>query len=214
MPGAKHKSDFEITTDTTYLALTGDLWGVCCEEFVKTRLSYNGTTLYTVKLWYCNMKRVLRGFDSHVVKTCQKLISEPWPGHTNGHSLVLSARLLHSPRLVAVGLSAGYGTCIWLLWLADLYRLGTSSHPMHYGLTWTVGISTVFQRPLTVPLHSPNGRQMPAVSAVQGDCGRVCQSTGRLQPSGISQCWCCIDCCHGNQAWLCCLHCCTCCCLA
>ena len=122
MPGAKHKSDFEITTDTTYLALTGDLWGVCCEEFVKTWLSYNGTTLYTVKLWYCNMKRVLRGFDSHVVKTCQKLISEPWPGHTNGHSLVLSARLLHSPRLVAVGLSAGgmahaYGSCDWLIYI-------------------------------------------------------------------------------------------------
>ena len=40
------------------------------------------------------------------------------------------------------------------------------------GLMWPVGISTVFQRSLTVPLHSPNGRQMPAVRAVQGDCER------------------------------------------
>ena len=29
------------------------------------------------------------------------------------------------------------------------------------------------QIPLTVPLHSPNGRQMPAVRVVQGDCERV-----------------------------------------
>ena len=29
------------------------------------------------------------------------------------------------------------------------------------------------QRSLTVPSHSPNGRQMPAVGAVQGDCERV-----------------------------------------
>ena len=34
-------------------------------------------------------------------------------------------------------------------------------------------ISTVSQRPLTVPLYSPNGRQLPAVRTVQGDCERV-----------------------------------------
>ena len=53
------------------------------------------------------------------------------------------------------------------------YRLGLPSAPLHYGLTWPVGILTVFQTPVTVPLHSHNGRQMPAVSAVQGDCKRV-----------------------------------------
>ena len=31
---------------------------------------------------------------------------------------------------------------------------------------------------LTVPLHSPNGRQMPAISAVQGDCERVYTAPG------------------------------------
>ena len=36
-----------------------------------------------------------------------------------------------------------------------------------------VGISTIFQRPLTVPLHSPDGRHLPAVRAMQGDCETV-----------------------------------------
>ena len=30
---AEHKSDLELTTHTPYLALTGELWGVCCEDF-------------------------------------------------------------------------------------------------------------------------------------------------------------------------------------
>ena len=41
------------------------------------------------------------------------------------------------------------------------YRLGLPSAPLHYGLTWPMGIPTVFQTPATVPLHCPNGRQMP-----------------------------------------------------
>ena len=32
-------------------------------------------------------------------------------------------------------------------------RLGLPSAPLHYGLTWPVGIPTVFQTPVTVPLH-------------------------------------------------------------
>ena len=42
---------------------------------------------------------------------------------------------------------------------------------MNSGIMWLVGIFGVFKRPLTVSLHSPNGR--PAVRAVQGDCERV-----------------------------------------
>ena len=41
------------------------------------------------------------------------------------------------------------------------YRLGLLSAPLHYGLTWPVGIPTVFQTPVAVLLHSPNGRQIP-----------------------------------------------------
>ena len=32
-------------------------------------------------------------------------------------------------------------------------RLGLPSAPLHYGLKWPVGIPTVFQTPVTVPLH-------------------------------------------------------------
>ena len=42
----EHISEFVFTTDTTYLALTGELWGVCCEEFEENWPNYNGTTLY------------------------------------------------------------------------------------------------------------------------------------------------------------------------
>ena len=53
------------------------------------------------------------------------------------------------------------------------YRLGLPGVAMHYGFMQPVGIPTVFCKALTVPLHSPNGRQMPAIKAVQGDCERV-----------------------------------------
>ena len=59
------------------------------------------------------------------------------------------------------------------------YRLGNSLHVIHYRLTWPVGISTVFEMPLTVPLHSPNGRHLPAIKAVQGDCETVSDSFGQ-----------------------------------
>ena len=61
------------------------------------------------------------------------------------------------------------------LWLVDL-NIDWNKPWFHwilgnYGLTWLVGITTVFHMPLTIPLHSPNGR--PAIRVVQGDCERV-----------------------------------------
>ena len=39
--------DFRITTYTLYLALTGELWGVYCEDFRENwQRYYNGTVLY------------------------------------------------------------------------------------------------------------------------------------------------------------------------
>ena len=38
MATTEHKSDFELTKDTPYLALTGELWGVWSR--------YNDTALY------------------------------------------------------------------------------------------------------------------------------------------------------------------------
>ena len=82
-------------------------------------------------------------------------------------------RLLHGPNLVVIGLSMGYETWPPSNWhhpfVIDWFkhRLGLPSTPFHSGLTWPVGIPTIFQTLVTVPLDSPNGRQMPAVRAVQ-----------------------------------------------
>ena len=46
MTAAEQKSDIKLTTDTPYLALTGELRGVCCEDLGKNWASFNGTTLY------------------------------------------------------------------------------------------------------------------------------------------------------------------------
>ena len=43
MTAAPHKSYFELTKDTPYLTLTGE---VCCEDFGETWSCYNGTALY------------------------------------------------------------------------------------------------------------------------------------------------------------------------
>ena len=67
-----------------------------------------------------------------------------WP-YPSGH------RVLHSPSLVAVGLSVGWHHSFVIGWSKD--RLGLPSAPLHYGLKWPVGIPTVFQTPVTVPLH-------------------------------------------------------------
>ena len=44
---AEYQSDAETTKDTTYLVLTGKLWGVFCEYLWENQLRYNGTALYT-----------------------------------------------------------------------------------------------------------------------------------------------------------------------
>ena len=38
MTAADHKSDFKHTKDTPYLALMGELWGVCYEDLYSTTL--------------------------------------------------------------------------------------------------------------------------------------------------------------------------------
>ena len=48
-----HESEFAFITDSPYLALMGELWGVCCcEEFGENWPRYNGTALYFVVLPY------------------------------------------------------------------------------------------------------------------------------------------------------------------
>ena len=43
---AEYKSVFVATKHTPYLALTGELWGVFCENFVENWSRNNGTALY------------------------------------------------------------------------------------------------------------------------------------------------------------------------
>ena len=45
---AESESDIIITTDTPYLALTGELWDAYCEDFGENWPRYNGTALYMV----------------------------------------------------------------------------------------------------------------------------------------------------------------------
>ena len=44
------ESDIKITTDIPYLALTGELYGVCCEDFGENQPHYNSTTVYLVRI--------------------------------------------------------------------------------------------------------------------------------------------------------------------
>ena len=43
---AESELDIRITTDTPYLALTGELWGVYCEDFGEKWSCHKGTTVY------------------------------------------------------------------------------------------------------------------------------------------------------------------------
>ena len=43
---AEYKSQCDPTKDTPYLALTGELWGVFCEDFKENWPGCNSTALY------------------------------------------------------------------------------------------------------------------------------------------------------------------------
>ena len=49
MTATEHKSDFKLKTDTPYLALMGELWGVYYEQFEENSPRYNGPP--TVVSW-------------------------------------------------------------------------------------------------------------------------------------------------------------------
>ena len=56
MTVAEPKRDFELTTDTTYLALTGELWGVCYKDIRENWPRYNGYALYIISQHCWNLK--------------------------------------------------------------------------------------------------------------------------------------------------------------
>ena len=45
MTAAEYISDIELTKDTPYLALAGELWGISCKHLGENWLRYNGTAL-------------------------------------------------------------------------------------------------------------------------------------------------------------------------
>ena len=63
MTATEWKSDFKITTDTLYLALTGELWGADCDDVRQNWPRYNGTALY-LYLYYRALTSTCRwGYD-------------------------------------------------------------------------------------------------------------------------------------------------------
>ena len=91
---------------------------------------------------------------------------------------LLATRLLNSPSGVSVGLRTVTG-----MW--DLKLTGSIGPDIVWDFLSCNGLwscdrrefSLFFQRPLTIPMHGCNGRQLPAVRAVQGDCERVYLAT-------------------------------------
>ena len=63
---AEIESDFRITTDTPYLALTGELWGVFCKDFREYSPRYNGTTV----LQYLNEINIAQGQETSASLLC------------------------------------------------------------------------------------------------------------------------------------------------
>ena len=47
MTHALQEYDFVLTKDTPYLALTGDLWGVCWDDFRENLPHYNGAAMFS-----------------------------------------------------------------------------------------------------------------------------------------------------------------------
>ena len=59
MTTAANKPDFELTNDTPYLALMGELCGVYCEDLRENWPHYNGIALYIQMLLMYNFRLVM-----------------------------------------------------------------------------------------------------------------------------------------------------------
>ena len=97
-------------------------------------------------------------------------------------------RLIHSPSLLAMGLSVGYETwpaigwchclhaklvCLNMDWVYLQVKCIIGKLQCIVGWCCRGGIHTDFQRSLTIPYTALTAGKLPAISAVQGDCERV-----------------------------------------
>ena len=75
--GAERKSGPALTKDTAYLALTGEMWGVYCDDLGENLPRYNGTALYS-ETW----KKIELGKDIYTfrdfLKPLRSLFLIPW----------------------------------------------------------------------------------------------------------------------------------------
>ena len=120
------------------------------------------------------MCNVIAGFESDSTRQLPCSSQPNWAMQPRQPVMPALPGLLHSPSMVALGLSVRYETWPPIGCFADsvigwsIYSPGNTSHQMHYGLTWPVGISTGFQTPLTVSLHSLTAGKLPAVRLCKG----------------------------------------------
>ena len=142
----------------------------CCKILMPAKLSAQTNLCWiTAEIWTRGSRQYFKHWSDHVNGSVYT---------TFGTWVWISIRLLHSLSLVAIGLSVGYETWPLIGWHHPFVigwkdRFGLPSASLHYRLMWPVGIPTIFQTSVTVPLHCPKGRQLPAIRAVQWDCERV-----------------------------------------
>ena len=70
LTATEDKCDFKHTTDTPYLALTGELWGVHYENFEENWPRYNGTALYSANYCRCSLPLVSHHFSNSRFEMC------------------------------------------------------------------------------------------------------------------------------------------------
>ena len=77
MTNVGYRSDFELTKDTPYLALTVELWSVFCEYFGEKLPCYEGSLLYLIYVPHWHYR---------VYITYKPLHSVPYIGPTSAQS--------------------------------------------------------------------------------------------------------------------------------
>ena len=60
---AESVSDLRITTDTPYLSLMSELWGVYCEDFGENWPRYNGIQLYITQYPFQTEMAVIHSYS-------------------------------------------------------------------------------------------------------------------------------------------------------
>ena len=80
MAAAEHKSDFKLTTNIPYLALTGELWGVYCKNLGENWPRYNSTALYYLEYEYLHKKSFV--YKKLTIWSGPNILNECVPWHT------------------------------------------------------------------------------------------------------------------------------------